>query len=303
MILDALMGEPRWLWSRVPHPAVLMGRAIGWADRTFNSGATRRAKGVVFAIALTIAAYAIGHATALLGPVAEVAVGAVLIAQKSLVQHVVAVADGLRQSTASGRAAVAMIVGRDTSDMTDSAVARAAIESAAENHSDGVVAPIFWFAVLGLPGLVAYKAINTADSMIGYRTPRHEEFGMASARLDDLVNWIPARLTAILILLVHGALRHWPEVRAEAPLHRSPNAGWPESAMARVHGIALSGPRAYDGQMQDFPFVNPSGQKDLGPRDIAAVTGTLWRVWALTLGSIALLSLGAWLIPDVPLIG
>jgi adenosylcobinamide-phosphate synthase len=241
MLLDAWLGEPRWLWSRLPHPAVLMGRLIGWADGRFNRGAARRAKGVAVMVALGLGALALGTVLAALGPVVEVVVAAILIAQRSLVDHVLAVAAGLRVGLADGRGLVAMIVSRDTGGMDESAVARAAIESAAENMSDGVVAPLFWFAVAGLPGLLLYKITNTADSMIGYRTPRHEAFGWAAARFDDLLNLIPARATAALIAVTQGAWRDWRGIVADARRHRSPNAGLPEAAMARALGIALSG--------------------------------------------------------------
>jgi len=166
--------------------------------------------------------------------------------------------------------------------MDAAAVTRSAIESAAENLSDGVIAPLFWFAVAGLPGLLIYKVTNTADSMIGYRTPRHAEFGWASARFDDLLNLIPARLTAALIWAVTS--RPNPkQIMQEAPLHRSPNAGWPEAAMAHGLNIALSGPRSYDGALRDYPFVNAAGRHDLGPDDIEQTVRVLWRTWALTL--------------------
>ena len=280
MLLDAALGEPRWLWSRLPHPAVLMGRVIGWADARFNQGGMRRIKGIAVMLVLGCAALLLGAVLQALGPVVEMIVAAILIAQRSLVEHVQAVAQGLRGDLAKGRAAVAMIVSRDTGAMDESAVARAAIESAAENMSDGVVAPLFWFAVAGLPGLLLYKITNTADSMIGYRTPRHEAFGWAAARFDDLLNLIPARFTAFLMALPHGGLRDWRGIVADAGLHRSPNAGWPEAAMARALGIALSGPRAYDGRMQDFPFVNPKGRKPLLAQDIEAAVRVLWAVWA-----------------------
>lgn len=291
MLLDAWLGEPRWLWSRLPHPAVLMGRLIGWADARFNRGAARRLKGACVMAALGLAALGLGAGLAALGPVVEVIMAAILIAQRSLVDHVQAVADGLRRGLPQGRGAVAMIVSRDTGAMDDSAVARAAIESAAENMSDGVVAPIFWFAVAGLPGLILYKITNTADSMIGYRTPRHEAFGWAAARFDDLLNLLPARGTALLIALTQGGLRDWREIVADARLHRSPNAGWPEAAMARALGIALSGPRAYDGRMQDFPFVHAQGRKPLLAQDIEAAVRVLWTVWAAVLGLAVLLAL------------
>jgi adenosylcobinamide-phosphate synthase len=282
MILDAALGEPKWLWDRWPHPAVLMGRAIGLADRQFNDG-TRRA-GVLVVAALVILAAAAGWAIHILPDfgVVEVAVVAVLLAQRSLCDHVRAVADALRLSVGDGRMAVAMIVGRDTAAMDGPAVARAAIESAAENLSDGVVAPVFWYLVAGLPGLIVYKVVNTADSMIGHRTPRHEMFGWAAARLDDGLNLIPARLTAGLIGLVCG-LRTWRPVLRDAPLHRSPNAGWPEAAMAVALDISLSGPRSYHGQMRDYPWVWPEGRRDAGPADIDRAVGVLWRVWAVML--------------------
>ena len=283
MLLDAWLGEPRWLWSRAPHPAVLMGRLIGWADTRFNRGAARRLKGVAVMVVLGLGALTLGGVLAALGPVVEVVVAAILIAQRSLVEHVLAVADGLRQGLAQGRAAVAMIVSRDTGGMDESAVARAAIESAAENMSDGVVAPLFWFAVAGLPGLLLYKITNTADSMIGYRTPRHAAFGWAAARFDDLLNLIPARGTAVLIAVTQGVWRDWRGIVADAGLHRSPNAGWPEAAMARSLGIALSGPRAYDGRMQDFPFVHAAGRKPLLAQDIRAAVRVLWAVWVAVL--------------------
>ncbi|OZB20071.1 MAG: adenosylcobinamide-phosphate synthase [Rhodobacterales bacterium 34-62-10] len=292
MLLDAWLGEPRWLWSRAPHPAVLMGRLIGWADARFNRGGARRLKGVAVMVVLGLGAVALGVVLEALGPVVEVIVAAILIAQRSLVEHVLAVADGLRRGLPQGRAAVAMIVSRDTGAMDESAVARAAIESAAENMSDGVVAPLFWFAVAGLPGLLLYKITNTADSMIGYRTPRHDAFGWAAARFDDLLNLLPARGTAALIAVTHGLWRDWRGIVADAGLHRSPNAGWPEAAMARALGIALSGPRAYDGRMQEFPFVHAVGRKPLLAQDIEAAVRVLWAVWAAVLclaGALALL--------------
>ncbi|MBF9051128.1 cobalamin biosynthesis protein [Roseobacter sp. HKCCD9010] len=293
LLLDALLGEPRWLWSRWPHPAVLMGRAVAWCDARFNAGPNRQLKGLLTitmlatatgTLGLIISALPLGWLWSALG-------AAILLAQRSLVQHVQAVADALRYGLSSGRSSVAMIVGRDTAEMSESEIARAAIESAAENLSDGVVAPAFWFLALGLPGILIYKTVNTADSMIGHRTPRHEEFGKAAAILDDILNWVPARLTALLIALAHGAPRAWTIARREAHLHRSPNAGWPEAAMAGVLNIALSGPRSYHGERQDFPFVNPTGRRSLGPADIDATAAALWRTWALMVALIFALAL------------
>ncbi|MEP0960283.1 MAG: adenosylcobinamide-phosphate synthase CbiB [Roseobacter sp.] len=279
MLLDALFGEPAWLWSRIPHPAVAMGRLLRSVELRWNKNRARKAKGCVCLSALLLLSVAIGYLIALFGPVAEILLAAVLLAQRSLAQHVRAVADGLRRDLATGRSAVAMIVSRDTSGMDESQIARAAIESAAENLSDGVIAPAFWFLVAGLPGLVAYKMVNTADSMIGYRTARYNDFGWAAARLDDVMNLIPARLTAGLISIcawqfdVKG-------IRADANLHRSPNAGWPEAAMSRALGIALSGPRAYDGEMRDFPWVNENARRSLSFVDIDASIAMLWKSWA-----------------------
>lgn len=282
LILDALLGEPKWLWTRVPHPAVMMGRLIGWADTRFNTGAFRKGKGIVLLVSLVLLGGAIGYVLAQV-PYLEVVIAAVLLAHKSLVQHVKAVAVALRHSLDEGRAAVAMIVGRDTADLDQAAVARAAIESAAENFSDGVIAPAFWFLIGGLPGLVIYKMVNTADSMIGYLTPKHRDFGWASARCDDLLNLIPARFT-VLLLRPWSLGRRWPSLRLgdiakDAAKHRSPNAGWPEAALSRTLDIALSGPRAYHGEMQHYEWVNDTGRKDTSVDDIDAACRQLWIGW------------------------
>ncbi|MES2145468.1 MAG: adenosylcobinamide-phosphate synthase CbiB [Pseudomonadota bacterium] len=281
MVADAVLGEPAAIWKRVPHPAVLMGRVIDRLDRRMNQGRARRMMGVAATAVLVTGAAALGFALHILPDMGliEIAVVTVLLAQKSLVDHVRAVADALRRSLTDGRGAVAMIVGRDTAGMTEPDVARAAIESAAENLSDGVIAPIFWYLIAGLPGIIVYKVVNTADSMIGHQTPRHEAFGWAAARLDDLLNLIPARLTAGLIAVTHRQFDCTPILR-DGPLHRSPNAGWPEAAMAVVLNVALSGPRSYHGQRRDFPWVWPEGRRDPGPRDIDAACAALWRAWA-----------------------
>ncbi|MBQ2262349.1 MAG: cobalamin biosynthesis protein [Loktanella sp.] len=290
MLLDAIFGEPKWLWSRLPHPAILMGRLISACDLRFNAGKRRKAKGIAVLIGLVSSAGLLGLLLqAIPGHIIDIIVVAVILAQKSLADHVRAVADALRLSLGDGKRAVAMIVGRDTRDMDKAAVARSAIESAAENLSDGVIAPAFWFLIGGLPGLLIYKITNTADSMIGYRTPRHEQFGWAAARFDDLLNLIPARLTAALIWAV--TTRPTPRsILQDAPLHRSPNAGWPEAAIAHGLDIALSGPRSYDGQMRDYPFVNATGTHDLTPGDIDRAVSVLWKTWALMLGGVAVIA-------------
>jgi adenosylcobinamide-phosphate synthase len=293
LLLDAALGEPDWLWQRLQHPAVLLGRAVGLLDRRLNAGRQRRLKGVLATALLVCGAGTVGAAIAAVpdAGLLEVLAAAVLLAQRSLVDHVRAVADALRLSVADGRLMVARIVGRDTAPLDGPGVARAAIESAAENLSDGVVAPAFWFLIAGLPGMLVYKAVNTADSMIGHRTPRHEAFGWAAARLDDVLNWVPARLTALLIALTHGRFDPGPILR-DGPLHRSPNAGWPEAAMAVALDVALSGPRSYHGQRKDYPWVWPEGRRDPGPAEIDAACTVLWRTWAglfAAVGAIALI--------------
>ena len=292
MILDAVFGEPRWLWDRFPHPAVLMGRAVDVADRRLNTGGDRRLRGIVAVAGLAGLAAAVGWVLSLAWPL-EVLAAAILLAQRSLVDHVGAVSDALHLSVGDGRLSVAQIVGRDTEAMQAPDIARAAIESAAENLSDGVVAPLFWFAVAGLPGMVVYKMVNTADSMIGHRTPRHESFGWAAARLDDVLNLIPARLTALLIALVVPRPGAGSIILRDAPLHRSPNAGWPEAAMAAGLDVSLSGPRSYHGQVRDYPFVHAEGRRDIGADDIDRAVSALWRVWALALVLVAALWVAA----------
>ncbi len=291
MLLDAALGEPRWLWDRLPHPAVLMGRAIAALDARWNRGRARRARGIAAMTALAALALLFGAALAQLGGFVAIVIAAMLIAQRSLCDHVAAVAAALRLCVPEGRAAVAQIVGRDTQLMDGPAVARAAIESAAENFSDAVAAPLFWLAIGGLPGLVLYKMVNTADSMIGHRTARHGRFGWAAARLDDLMNLVPARASALLFAGLTSPRPRWADIAAEARQHRSPNAGWPEAAMARATGVALSGPRAYHGRMQDYPFVNPDGARRPGPERIDAAVAVLWRAWAVILCLLVILAL------------
>ena len=289
MLLDALCGEPRWLWTRLPHPAVLMGRAIGWADARFNEGDARRRRGVLAFGALAVASLVLGRVLqAVPGYWLDVIICAILLAQRSLVSHVGAVANALRLSVGDGRLAVSMIVSRDTRAMDTAAVSRSAIESAAENLSDGVIAPAFWFLIGGLPALLLYKITNTADSMIGYRTQRHADFGWAAARFDDLLNLIPARLTAAFLWLAGGCRGSWRAIAADARLHRSPNAGWPEAALSRGLGVALAGPRSYGGVLQAFAYVNDAGRRDAGPDDIDMAIRHLWRAWAITLGGVLL---------------
>ncbi len=286
LILDALVGEPALLWQRLPHPVVLIGRAIAFFDQMLNRGSLRKIKGMVAIVAICVLAFASGALLVKLplSPLWQLLLAAVLLAWRSLADHVAAVAAALTGSLPEARAALARIVGRDTAEMDEAAIARAAIESAAENFSDGVIAPAFWFLLFGLPGMLLYKTINTADSMIGYRNERYEEFGWAAARLDDLANWVPARLSALLIALSGAVpLRLWSTIAAEARRHRSPNAGWPEAAMARALGVALAGPRRYGGTLHDEPFIHPCGSRSPGATEIRRAIRLLWRAWGLFL--------------------
>lgn len=286
LLLDALVGDPGWLYRRVPHPVTLIGRAIGGFDRLLNRPATPSALRVIAGLvtvllvagAVGALAWAIGYGLrriepAWIGAALEALLVSVLLAGRSLHAHVAAVARGLGISLPDGRKAVAAIVGRNPETLNEAGVARAAIESAAENFSDGLIAPLFWYVLFGLPGIAAYKAINTADSMIGHRTERHHAFGWAAARLDDLVNLVPARLAAGLLAL-GAALIPWASAKRalttmarDAGKHRSPNAGWPEAAMAGALGLSLGGPRQYTGDHADDPWIG-SGSRAAAPADI-----------------------------------
>ncbi|MBB3975145.1 adenosylcobinamide-phosphate synthase [Rhizobium azooxidifex] len=287
LVIDRIVGDPPKLWERVPHPVVVFGRAISFFDRMFNGKRmkpeTRRFNGAVAIGALLAASMLVGSVIhGLLGLLGwpglalEAAVVALFLAQKSLADHVGAVALGLRQGgLEGGQQAVSMIVGRDPATLDEPAVCRAAIESLAENFSDGVVAPALWYALLGLPGVLAYKMLNTADSMIGHRNAKYLEFGRAAARLDDLANWPAARLS--IVLVAAGAWATIGRRAAQAALdlglrdsglHRSPNSGWPEAAMAGALGVGLAGPRVYGGVRVDEPMMNAAGRTAATPDDI-----------------------------------
>ncbi|MER8441185.1 adenosylcobinamide-phosphate synthase CbiB [Mesorhizobium sp. M1312] len=285
LVIEFAVGYPAWLFGAIGHPVTWFGRLISFLDRRLNratdSDAVRRRRGVeaLLIIVLVPATIAFAVETTLAGIPAGLILTAILatslLSQKSLAEHVEAVADGLDNGGLDiGRVAVSRIVGRDPEKLDRPGVCRAAIESLAENFSDGVVAPVFWIGVGGLAGGVAYKAANTADSMIGHRTPRHEAFGRAAARFDDLINLPASRLTALLIVLaaflVKGADagNAWRTVQRDAKKHRSPNAGWPEAAMAGALGLALAGPRSYDGVMVDDAFMGEGGRRDVESMDI-----------------------------------
>ena len=286
LLLEAALGYPQRLVDRIGHPVIWIGRLISAMDRAWNqaarSFATRRAAGVAALLVLVGVAGGVGFAlqSALLalpfGILAVALLGSSLLAQRSLHDHVARVAAALEQhGLEAGREAVSHIVGRDPLSLDEAGVARAAIESLAENFSDGVVAPAFWMAVAGLPGAGIYKAVNTADSMIGHRTPRHEAFGWASARCDDVVNLPASRLSGLAVVAAAAFLpgmdarAAWRALRRDAKQHRSPNAGWPEAAMAGALGLALAGPRHYGGVLvQDALMGN--GRREAGAADIRA---------------------------------
>lgn len=280
MAVDAAIGWPTAVHRRIGHPVTWIGALISGLDRRLNQDTAtdlgRRAAGLMAAIIVIGVSVEAGWLVARLIPagLGGTVLGAILawplLAARSLHAHVAAVAEPLAAGNLeAARAAVAQIVGRDPEALDEAGVARAATESLAENTSDGVVAPVFWGVVFGLPGLVGYKAINTLDSMIGHRTPRHAAFGWASARIDDAANLVPARLTGLLFALVSA--RPSAALCAmfrDARQHRSPNAGWPEAAMAGALGVRLSGPRSYGGHRSSEPWVN-SGHGDPGPADLA----------------------------------
>jgi adenosylcobinamide-phosphate synthase len=284
LAFDALIGDPDWLWRRPGHPVAWIGALIGVLDRGLNredrSQQQRKTAGIAGTAVMVVLSAAVGVLVQTtvqqlpMGNLAVALIASIFIAQRSLYQHVARVRSAFAEGGLAGaRKAVAMIVGRDPEQLDQAGICRAAIESCAENFSDGVVAPVFWLALLGLPGLIAYKTINTADSMIGHRSERHESFGWAAARLDDLVNLVPARLSALLLAsvapiaggAVSTSLR---VVRRDASKHRSPNAGWPESAMAGALGVALAGPRRYATHMVDDPFLNDEATSQVVPDDI-----------------------------------
>ncbi|WP_375261659.1 adenosylcobinamide-phosphate synthase CbiB [Palleronia sp.] len=266
LALDAVLGWPQVAYNRIGHPVTWMGRLIALLDTRLNDGTpeARRRAGVL-TVVVTLAAVlvpAVFLQSALSGGLTATLVTGLLawplVAARSLHDHVAAVAVPLAAGDiATARGEVAKIVGRDPAQLDASGIARAAIESLAENASDGVIAPLFWGAIFGLPGIAAYKAINTMDSMIGHRTPRHEHFGRAAARVDDVANWIPARLTGALFCVVAPAPKAaLKAMRRDARKHRSPNAGWPEAAMAAALGCRLSGPRVYGDRVADEPWLN-----------------------------------------------
>ncbi len=283
--IDALIGDPAPVYRRLAHPVTLIGRLVETLDDRLNretaGPARRRTAGAAAALLLLALSFGLGWLVQAAlrrfggGWIAEALLISIFLAQRSLHDHVAEVARALgAEGLAGGRQAVARIVGRDPESLDEAGVSRAALESLAENLSDGVTAPLFWGLLLGFPGVLAYKAVNTADSMIGHRTPRHLAFGWAAARLDDLLNLIQARLAALILAAaalvlpgcsVKGALR---AMRSDAARHRSPNAGWPEAAMAGALGLALAGPRRYGGEVVKDHWMNAGARTSADAGDI-----------------------------------
>ncbi|HEY6716381.1 MAG TPA: adenosylcobinamide-phosphate synthase CbiB [Reyranella sp.] len=307
---EAIIGYPDAIYRLVGHPVTWIGRLIAWCDEAWNSQTlsfeARRWRGVAAFLLLLATAVLSGL---VITSVVEFIFPAVislllcgvlassLLAQRSLDAHVADVAIALeQQGIAAGRQAVSQIVGRDTGSLDEPAVCRAAIESLAENFSDGVVAPLFWMVLAGLPGALAYKAINTADSMIGHKSPRHLAFGWAAARCDDLVNLPASRLSALWLVAAAALLGLSPgaalaTVWRDAGYHRSPNAGWPEAAMAGALGIRLSGPRIYDGVAVEERWVG-EGNSELGARDIRLALRLYRTACGLQIAVVAAIALG-----------
>ncbi len=295
LIAEAIAGYPEALFRRIGHPVTWIGALIGWLDARLNRAdwpAERRRRAGVFTLAALIGVGvgvgAVAQSALLrlpLGLALLALVASSLFAQRSLHAHVAEAARALESSLEEGRAAVAMIVGRDVSALDEAGVARAAIESLAENFSDGVVAPALWMALGGLPGALAYKAVNTADSMIGHRSERYADFGWASARFDDLLNVPAARLSAGLIALAAltlpgaSAAAALSTARRDARRHASPNAGWPEAAMAGALGLSLGGPRRYGTLVVDGATLG-DGRREASVADIAAALALYRRAAA-----------------------
>ncbi|MBA4751122.1 MAG: cobalamin biosynthesis protein CobD [Sphingopyxis sp.] len=300
LALDAAFGWPRALYRRVGHPVGLFARIIEGCEARWNGAiyafGTRRALGILTLLILLIcvggSGWAIQHLLfASLGGWGWLGVAILAwpaLAQRSLFDHVRAVGEPIDAGDLTGaRTAVGMIVGRDTATLDEAGVARAAIESLAESFCDGVAAPLFWLLLLGLPGVWAYKAVNTADSLIGHREARWRAFGWAAARTDDLANWIPARLSGVLLCLAGGG--GWRVLWRDARRHASPNAGWPEAAMAGVLGLRLAGPVAYDGVMHDKPWIG-DGTIEAGGDEIDRALAVYLRacllLWLIAGGAI-----------------
>jgi len=312
LLAELGLGYPDRLVRAIGHPVIWIGKFISFLDRHLNRPAftdnSRRISGVVALVVLLAVAAGIGFlletavASIPLGIIATAILASSLLAQRSLASHVKAVAVALEDGgLPAGRQAVSQIVGRDPDQLDEAGVSRAAIESLAENFSDGIVAPAFWLGVGGLSAGLAYKAVNTADSMIGHRTARHEAFGWAAARFDDLVNLPASRLTALLLVGAAALMPDaspkgaWRAIRRDASKHRSPNAGWPEAAMAGALGLSLAGPRTYGGVMVDDAAMG-DGRREANAADIRRALRLYWTADMLLIALFGLLAAAALLL-------
>ncbi|MCW5698979.1 MAG: cobalamin biosynthesis protein CobD [Rhodospirillales bacterium] len=284
LLIDSAVGEVRIVTRWLPHPVTIIGRLVAWCDAKLNretrSEVDRLIRGALVVLFVCAVSIGVGWCVAWLarhhdfGWIPELILVTALLAQRSLYDHVRAVFRALKSvGLQGGRDAVAHIVGRDVRQLDEHGVARSAIESCAENFADAVVAPTFWYLLFGLPGMLAYKAVNTMDSMIGYKTPRYRSFGFTAARLDDVLNWVPARLSGLYLALAAAFIptaspgKAFRTMVRDARKHRSPNAGWPEGAAAGALGLALAGPRRYAQEVVDDPWIG-DGRARAHPRDI-----------------------------------
>ncbi len=302
MTIEVAVGWPKWLHRTIGHPVSWIGRFIGFLDRRYNRAdmpdRIRRFYGMIAAIwAIGLVGFVGWIMTHFLpNGLWGVLIGGViawpLLATRSMYEHVAAVARPLvSDDIGKAREAVAMIVGREPDRLEAAAISRAALESLGENSSDGIVAPVFWGLLLGLPGIAAYKPVNTLDSMIGHRTPRHEAIGWAAARIDDVANFLPARLTGGMFCIVCCRFNEaFACMVRDARQHRSPNAGWPEAAMAGALRVRLSGPRAYAAGMSDEPWLNAAA-RDAEAIDLERGLALFVRTMLLLAGMLAVLSL------------
>lgn len=309
LLLERWLGYPQRLTDLIGHPVIWMGRFITFmekgVDKRERTPRQRRDAGIFTLAVLLLATLVITLLVQQvlrsfpLGWVLEILVATPFLAQKELGRAVESVATALRTSLDAGREAVSHIVGRDPQALDEAGVSRAAIETLAESTSDGVVAPWFWLVIFGLPGIALYKAINTADSMIGHMNERYRDYGWAAARLDDLVNWLPARLTAMLVTAACFVTPHaspgaaWATARRDASKHESPNAGWPEAAFAGALGFRLGGPRSYDGDMVDLPSFG-TGKADLVGSDILRALQLYRSTLNMLLGLSVVVALLVW---------
>jgi len=301
LAIDAAVGDPDWLYRALPHPVALVGKLIEVGEKRLNAPGTSDGLRFVAGLLLTLVVIALAAAVGWLigtllshilgGWLLEAALASALLAGRGLYDHVRAVGRGLSQGLGAGRAAVARIVGRDPDSLDAAGVRRAAVESLAENFSDGLVAPVFWYAVFGLTGyglagLCAYKAINTLDSMIGHQDARHQAFGKAAARLDDAANWLPARFAGALVVAAAAILpgasarRAWTAMLRDAPQHRSPNAGWQEAAFAGALDLALAGPRRYGETLVEDAWMG-DGRHELAAEDLKAALRLYLAAWGM----------------------